>query len=240
MKRAFFFLLAFVFPSVVFAQDYYVRPAGGSYGTEDGTSYANAWDGISNINWAAVDSGNGILYVDGTHTSGVTISVSGESGTPIHLKGYTPSASVRGINISSQNYITIEGMIVENDASQYCIEVSGNSDYVTIKNNILRGSYMGGIRVSSSGYPAQTTPSTASNDTIIEGNEIYNNGLGPPDRYTAGIYLYSYSASVRNNKIHDNGNYYTYDHGIYTGTGSGTFQIYGNSIYNHNYGRGIK
>ena len=28
---------------------WYVRPSGGSYGTEDGTSYDNAWDGFTNI-----------------------------------------------------------------------------------------------------------------------------------------------------------------------------------------------
>jgi hypothetical protein len=29
--------------------DYYVRPSGGNYGLEDGTSYANAWDGFRNV-----------------------------------------------------------------------------------------------------------------------------------------------------------------------------------------------
>ena len=32
---------------------WYVRPSGGTYGNEDGTSYDNAWDGFTNIDWTA-------------------------------------------------------------------------------------------------------------------------------------------------------------------------------------------
>ena len=47
--------------------DWYVRPSGGTYGDEDGTSYANAWDGFSNITWGVggVVVGD-TLYLDGT------------------------------------------------------------------------------------------------------------------------------------------------------------------------------
>ena len=37
--------------SSLYSADWYVRPAGGSYGNEDGTSYANAWDGLLNVAW---------------------------------------------------------------------------------------------------------------------------------------------------------------------------------------------
>ena len=47
---------------------WYVRPQGGSYGNEDGTSYANAWDGLQNIVWgeAGVEPGD-TLYICGLH-----------------------------------------------------------------------------------------------------------------------------------------------------------------------------
>ena len=45
-------------PSPPSTSTYYVRPAGSTYGTGDGTSYANAWDGEANIDWT--------LLVDGT------------------------------------------------------------------------------------------------------------------------------------------------------------------------------
>ena len=43
----------------------YVRPSGSTYGTGDGSSYANAWSGFSSINWASLE--NNVLAVCGTH-----------------------------------------------------------------------------------------------------------------------------------------------------------------------------
>jgi len=45
-----------------------VRPAGGSYGKEDGSSYQDAWDGLQNVVWGpgGVEAGD-TLYVCGLH-----------------------------------------------------------------------------------------------------------------------------------------------------------------------------
>ncbi|MFZ2054369.1 MAG: hypothetical protein WAU81_09240, partial [Candidatus Aminicenantales bacterium] len=53
MRKAFVFLIFFAVVVVVCSEsaDWYVRPAGGSYGTENGTSYANAWDGLLRVVW---------------------------------------------------------------------------------------------------------------------------------------------------------------------------------------------
>ena len=50
------------------AETWYVRPSGGSYGSENGTSYANAWDGLKSIVFGpgGVEAGD-TLYVCGTH-----------------------------------------------------------------------------------------------------------------------------------------------------------------------------
>ncbi len=50
------------------ASDWFVRPAGGDYGSEDGSSYQDAWDGLKNVVWGAggVDAGD-TLYVCGRH-----------------------------------------------------------------------------------------------------------------------------------------------------------------------------
>ena len=47
---------------------WYVRPEGGSYGTEDGTSYNNAWNGLQNVIWGSdgVEAGD-TLYICGLH-----------------------------------------------------------------------------------------------------------------------------------------------------------------------------
>ena len=76
---------------------WYVRPAGGSYGAEDGTSYAAAWDGLLNVVWggAGVVAGD-TLYVCGSHayayTGGSAYSAhmdlpSGSDGSPITIRG---------------------------------------------------------------------------------------------------------------------------------------------------------
>jgi len=61
----FFFI---IFLSPVFGANWYVRPAGGNYGLENGTSYANAWDGLEKVVWGAggVQPGD-TLYVCGFH-----------------------------------------------------------------------------------------------------------------------------------------------------------------------------
>ncbi|GAG28135.1 unnamed protein product, partial [marine sediment metagenome] len=47
---------------------YYVRPAGGNYGGENGSSYENAWDGLENVVWGSGGVGAGdTLYVCGLH-----------------------------------------------------------------------------------------------------------------------------------------------------------------------------
>jgi hypothetical protein len=50
---------------------YYVRPTGTSYGTGDGTSFANAWSGFPAINWSFVS--KNILAVCGTHYQTLTL-----------------------------------------------------------------------------------------------------------------------------------------------------------------------
>jgi len=52
----------------VTARDWFVRPLGGNYGKEDGSSYQNAWDGLKSVVWGAggVQPGDN-LYVCGLH-----------------------------------------------------------------------------------------------------------------------------------------------------------------------------
>ena len=68
MKRIFVVFILLFFATTLSATDWYVRPAGGEYGAEDGTAYADAWDGILNVVWggAGVVAGD-TLYVCGCH-----------------------------------------------------------------------------------------------------------------------------------------------------------------------------
>jgi len=68
------------------ASDWFVRPAGGSYGKEDGSSYQDAWDGLLNVVWGpgGVEAGD-TLYICGLHlreyTEGSALKISPDSGT---------------------------------------------------------------------------------------------------------------------------------------------------------------
>jgi PKD repeat protein len=87
MKKAQFSISIFllIFAVQLKGANWYVRPAGGNYGAEDGTSYANAWDGLLNVRWGAggVDAGD-TLYVCGTHILNMT------SKTPYNQGSITP------------------------------------------------------------------------------------------------------------------------------------------------------
>jgi hypothetical protein len=48
---SFSIILTTLLAPAAFASDWYVRPADGSYGAGDGTSYADAWNGLLNVVW---------------------------------------------------------------------------------------------------------------------------------------------------------------------------------------------
>lgn len=70
MKRLFIVsLLLFVFHAIdVNAADWYVRPDGGVYGSENGTDWRNAFDGFTGISWASVSCGDTIWVAGGIYT----------------------------------------------------------------------------------------------------------------------------------------------------------------------------
>lgn len=83
----FVFLLVFVGSLAVAqtsssGQTWYVRPPGQSYGTGNGTSYANAWTSLEKVSFgpSGVNAGD-TLYVCGTHTASGTKIISIPSGT---------------------------------------------------------------------------------------------------------------------------------------------------------------
>lgn len=70
MKKQLYILL--FLPFVCWGQ-HYVRPSGGSYGTEDGSSYANAWDGFTNIEWDSLAVSTDTLFICGQHYELLTV-----------------------------------------------------------------------------------------------------------------------------------------------------------------------
>lgn len=99
MKKLLILSVLLLLPIFLYSTTWYVRPAGGSYGNEDGTAYADAWDGLLSVVWggAGVVPGD-TLYVCGCHVH--TMSNSGNIATQGDLGIVTGS---------SGNIITIRG-----------------------------------------------------------------------------------------------------------------------------------
>jgi hypothetical protein len=116
--------LVLYFTTAGWPATWYVRPSGGSYGAEDGTSYVDAWDGFTNITWGVggVIAGDS-LYVCGTHSEYLAIGASGSSGNPIIIRGdYSGDAGIINVagaisvclSINSYSYITVDGLDLRN------------------------------------------------------------------------------------------------------------------------------
>ena len=227
------FLSVFI-PSLAGATDYYVRPAGGSYGSGNGTSYANAWSGFSNINWTTVNNGNGILYIDGSNIETLTIGASGESGTPIYIKGYSSSASVNGIYMSNKTYVTIDGITSENYAGSIeGIVINDSSSNITIKNCIVQNNRRGGI--------AHYTTNNFATNIIIDNTIVRNNGSTTD--INSGIFFKGHDIIIRYCTVYNNGygdDAVGYSHGIYIDQGTTSAEIYNNTIYSNPKGNGIQ
>ena len=106
MKRAVFIiclLWCVIWCVSALGETLYVRPAGGAYGSEDGSTYADAWDGIENVEWGvdAGDVGPGdTLYVCGTH-------IRTHSDFPLNLDG--SDYRIYPVSGTEGNPVTIRG-----------------------------------------------------------------------------------------------------------------------------------
>lgn len=104
-----------------FGATYYVRPAGGTYGAEDGSSWANAFDGFSDVAWGGganqVGAGDTLYVGAGTYTQKLTPGASGTAGNPITIRAAqetqigvaTFSGSGSAVDGSGISYVIING-----------------------------------------------------------------------------------------------------------------------------------
>jgi len=148
--------------SIASATDYYVRPDGGSYGSEDGSDWSNAFDGFSDVVWGSsagqVGAGDTLYVAGGNYTSSINPAASGTSDSVrIVIRRATVAEHGTGtgwnssfdaqvnlqpgayVRIYGQSYITVDGVTeygIHVDSptptNAYGIYVN-NADYVTVQ-----------------------------------------------------------------------------------------------------------
>ena len=166
--------------------DYYVRPhatdAACSYGSCDGTSYANAWEGFSGgdgtaVNWSTVDSGDGKLFVCGTHREHVTVGVSGEEGAPVEVVSCTisrgastddPGTILGSTDLGDTGDWTEEGSAAAGDITQWAVIADGDSKISTHVDAAYNGSLYGAK------YDEKSTTTPAAYAITTDSSAIYH------------------------------------------------------------------
>jgi hypothetical protein len=74
------------------AANYYVHV--GATGSNNGSSWANAWNELNQINWSGIGAGDTIWLAGGTYATTMNISASGSSGNPIYIRRVQATDSV--------------------------------------------------------------------------------------------------------------------------------------------------
>ena len=118
-------------------------------GSNNGTSWANAWQGFSSINWSDVSPGD-TVYISGgsgskTYTEGLNVGRSGSSGAPVVITrgrdaGHDGEVIIDGrgevnylVLINGLQHVTVSGMTLKNTT----ISNAGRNVYITRSDNII-------------------------------------------------------------------------------------------------------
>ena len=168
MKKCIITLFCIVSSSLLWATNYYVDNS--AAGSNNGTSWVNAWESFAAINWSNIQPGD-IIYISGgssskTYNDNIVVNASGSSGSPITIMkgidaGYNGeviiqgSGSGNGISIFDKQWITVRNLTINDWGINVKIDGgSSNATHHIIIDNC--DGRMSGRFVHIEGYPDQT------------------------------------------------------------------------------------
>jgi hypothetical protein len=169
--RLIFMLLLFTSTAQCFGANFYVRK--GATGSNNGSSWTNAWNEMNQINFSAVSCGDTIWVAGGNYTTSLRGSKSCTAGNVLTINRVqsTDSAAVAapGWNASYDNLVVLPN-----------IDIPGPAAYITISGRIPYG-----IQV--------LIPGTSGDG--IDGGEGNGNGAGQPIDHITWSYIEVYGPS---------------------------------------------
>ena len=250
-------LVFLLFAATMHAANFYVDNA--ANGSNNGTSWENAWESFGSISWGSVKGGDKVFISGGsnskTYSGNFSVSANGASGNPITISkgtdaGHSGNAIIEGtVTIDGRSYITVKNLSVR---GQFDLD---NVKYVIIDNNDIYITEHGGVSVKTSSNVVvsnnrMTTPdyTTVQTDGIYsgrnQGNIYENNSIiitnGEPNGHDDAIQCHlDDDITIRNNYLVQDNNKTSNAQGIYISESYGVFKIYNNIIIGNNTQNGL-
>lgn len=197
-------VLLLVVPAIGQATTWYVRPASGEYSAEDGSNYANAFDGFADLNgsYGSINAGDTIkvcgTFVAADAQSSPTylfyLNDSGSAGSPIIVDGdcsadgdlsraviNAETSIQRVMQVADNTYLTIKNLELKNGTTRgflgYNVGTVTADRYLTL-DNLYVHDISGGT--SPTGIDLRGRGNTVKNSEVenIGTDGIYSNGAG--------------------------------------------------------------